>query len=101
MHFTPFIRKPRCPTPIWKFRKGYVISIEKKRLTVLRQLLLSCLLNHNGRVKVNFLSTMNVTVADPAGCSYRSPVQIFFAFKSHSECMLAYVYRSANKQKQL
>jgi len=30
-------------------------------------------------VKVNFLRTMNVTVADPAGCSYRyrSPVQLF------------------------
>jgi len=38
---------------------------------------------------------MNVTVADPAGRSYR------FAFKSHSECIVAYVYGSANKQKQL
>jgi len=28
-------------------------------------------------VKVNFLHTMNVTVADPAGCSYRFPVQFF------------------------
>jgi len=28
-------------------------------------------------VKVNFLSTMNVTVADPARRSYRSPVQFF------------------------
>jgi len=28
-------------------------------------------------VKVNFLRTMNVTVADPAGRSYRSPVQFF------------------------
>ena len=51
-------------------------------------------------MKVNFLRTMNVTVADPAGRSYRSPVQ-FFAFKSHSECIVAYVYGSANKQKQL
>jgi len=30
-----------------------------------------------GRVKVNFLRTMNVTVADPAGRSYRYPVQFF------------------------
>jgi len=44
---------------------------------------------------------MNVTVADPAGRSYRSPVQFFFAFKSHSKCIVAYVYGSANKQKQL
>jgi len=43
---------------------------------------------------------MNVTVADPAGRSYRFPVQ-FFALKSHSECILAHVYGSANKQKQL
>jgi len=28
-------------------------------------------------VKVNFLHTMNVTVADPAGHSYRSHVQFF------------------------
>jgi len=28
-------------------------------------------------VKVNFLRTMNATVADPAGHSYRSPVQFF------------------------
>jgi len=28
-------------------------------------------------MKVNFLRTMNATVADPAGCSYRSPVQFF------------------------
>jgi len=49
-------------------------------------------------VKVNFLHTMNV--ADPAGRSYRSPVQCF-AFKSHSECIVAYVYGSVNKQKQL
>jgi len=28
-------------------------------------------------VKVNFLRTMNVTVADHAGRSYRSPVQFF------------------------
>jgi len=28
-------------------------------------------------VKVNFLHTMNVTVADPAGHSYRSLVQFF------------------------
>jgi len=27
-------------------------------------------------VKVNFLRTMNVTVADPAGRSYRSPLQL-------------------------
>jgi len=47
-------------------------SIEQKRQVGLRQLLLSCLLNHNGRVKVCFLRTMNVTGADPAGRSYRS-----------------------------
>jgi len=41
---------------------------------------------------------MNVTVADLAGHSYRSPVQ-FFAFKSHSECTLTYEHRSANNQK--
>ena len=40
-------------------------------------MLLSCLLNHNGRVKVNFVHTMNVTVADPAGRTYRSLVQFF------------------------
>jgi len=34
-------------------------------------MLLSCLLNHNERMKVN------VTVADPAGRSHRSPVQFF------------------------
>jgi len=28
-------------------------------------------------VKINFLRTMHVTVADPAGRSYRSPVQFF------------------------
>jgi len=28
-------------------------------------------------VKVNFLRTMKVTVANPAGRSYRSPVQLF------------------------
>jgi len=28
-------------------------------------------------VKINFLRTMNVTVADPAGRSYRSPIQFF------------------------
>jgi len=28
-------------------------------------------------VKINVLRTMNVTVADPAGRSYRSPVQFF------------------------
>jgi len=39
--------------------------------------LLGCLLTHNGRVKVNFLRTMNVTVADPAGRSYRYPAQLF------------------------
>jgi len=44
-------------------------------------------------VKVNFLHTMNVTVADPAGCSHRSPVQFFSAFKSHSECILAICIR--------
>ena len=38
---------------------------------------------------------MNVTVAEPAGRSYRS------VFKYHSECIVAYVYGSANKQKQL
>jgi len=32
MDFTPLIRKPRCPTPTWKLRNGYVISIEKKTL---------------------------------------------------------------------
>jgi len=76
-HLTSLIRKPRCPTPSRKFRNGYVIPVEKKRWTGLRQLLLNCLLNHNGRVKVYFPRTMNVTVADPAGRSYRSPVQFF------------------------
>jgi len=99
-HLTSLIRKPRCPTPSRKFRNGYVIPVEKKRWTGLRQLLLNCLLNHNGRVKVYFPRTMNVTVADPAGRSYRSPVQ-FFSFESHSECILAHVCGSANKQKQL
>jgi len=28
-------------------------------------------------MKINFLRIMNVTVVDPAGCSYRSPVQLF------------------------
>jgi len=28
-------------------------------------------------VKINFLRTINVTVADPAGRSYRSPIQFF------------------------
>jgi len=51
-------------------------------------------------VKVKFLRTMNVTVVDPAGRSYRS-LYSFFAFKSHSECIVAYVYGSADKQKQL
>jgi len=37
---------------------------EKKTLTVLRQLLFSCLENHNGSVEVNFPRTMNVTVAN-------------------------------------
>jgi len=46
-------------------------------------------------VKVYFQRTMNVTVAEPAGRSYRS------VFKYHSECIVAYVYGSANKQKQL
>jgi len=75
--FTPLIWKPCCPTPTWKCRNGYVIPIEKKHLTGLRQLLLSCLLNHNGRVKINFLRTMNATVVDRAGHSYRSPVLFF------------------------
>jgi len=28
--FTPLFRKPRCPTLTWKFRNGYVKSVEKK-----------------------------------------------------------------------
>jgi len=32
MHFTPSIRKSRCPTPTPKFRNGYVKSIENKPL---------------------------------------------------------------------
>jgi len=52
MHFTALIRKPRCPTPTRKLKNGYVKSMETKRSTGLRQLLLSYLLNHNGRVKV-------------------------------------------------
>jgi len=51
-------------------------------------------------MKVNFLHTMNVKVADPAECSYRSPV-VFLTFKSHSECILSHIYGSANKQKPL
>jgi len=47
-------------------------------------------------VKVNFLRTMNVTVAYPPGRSYRSPVH-FLAFKYNSECILAYAYGSSNK----
>jgi len=50
------------------------MSIEQKRYAGLRELLRSCLLNHNRRVKVYFLRTMNVTAADPAGSSYRSRV---------------------------
>jgi len=38
----------------------------KKRLTGLYQTV-SCLLNHNGSVKVNFLHTIYVTVAEYAG----------------------------------
>jgi len=57
-HFTPLIQKPRCPTTTQKFMNGYVISTERKRQT--------------GRVKVHFLCTMNLTVADPVGRSYRS-----------------------------
>ena len=73
MHFTPLIQKPCCPTPTRKFRNGYVKPIEKKRQTGLRLLLFSFLLNHNGSVKVNFLRTMNVIVAEVAGRSlYRS-----------------------------
>jgi len=29
MQFTPFIWKPRCPTPTRKFRNGYVKSTEE------------------------------------------------------------------------
>jgi len=43
---------------------------------------------------------MNATVADPAG-SVIGLLYSFFTFKSHSWCILAYVYGSANKQKQL
>jgi len=28
-HFTPSIRKPRCPTPTWELKNGYVKSIEE------------------------------------------------------------------------
>jgi len=31
MYFTPLIWKPRRPTPTWKLKNGYVMSIEKKR----------------------------------------------------------------------
>jgi len=51
-------------------------------------------------VKDNFLRIMNATVADPAG-SVIGLLYSFFTFKSHSWCILAYVYGSANKQKQL
>jgi len=51
-------------------------------------------------VKVNFLRTMNATVADPAG-SVIGLLYSFFACKSHAECILAYVYGSADKQKQV
>jgi len=50
-------------------------------------MLVCCLLNHNGKVKVNFLHTMNVTVTEPTGRSYRSPVQIFavkISFRTHT-----------------
>ena len=40
MHFTPLIRKPRCPTPTRKFRYGYVKSTEKKTLNRIIPLLL-------------------------------------------------------------
>ena len=66
---TPLIRKPRCPTPIRKFKNGYVISSENKALTGLGQLLFCCSLNHNGGVKVNLQCTMNVTGAEFAGRS--------------------------------
>jgi len=62
----------------------------------LRQLLLSSLLNHNGRVKLNFLHTMNVKVADPEGRSYRSPEQFFSRLS-----LILNAYGSANKLKQL
>jgi len=52
-------------------------------------------------VKVNFLRTMNATVADPAGCSHRSPVQFFSCLNLILNAYLLYVYASANKQKQL
>jgi len=47
-------------------------------------------------VKVNFLRTKNVTVADPPGRSYRSPVQFFSRLN-----IILNAYGSANKQKQL
>jgi len=68
MHFTPLICKPRCLTPTLEFRNGYIKSI-KKCPTRLCQLLFSCLLNHNESVKVNFLHTMDATVAELAGHS--------------------------------
>ena len=76
MHFIPLIRKPRCPTPTRKLRNGYVISTKKKNATPDYA---NCFLvvYHNGRVKVNFLCTMNVTAADLAGRSYRSHVEFF------------------------
>jgi len=54
---------------------------QQKNTTGLRQLLLNCLLNHNGSVKVNFLSTINVTVQhlEDAVTSF---VQFFFAFRN-------------------
>jgi len=63
MHFISSMRKPHCLTPTQKFRNKYVKSIDKNHLTGLRQLLLSCLLDQCS-VEVNFLCTMNVTVAE-------------------------------------
>ena len=91
-HFTPLIRKLRSPTPTRKFRYEYVTSIEKT-LNRITQLSFSCLLNHNGSVDVNFLRTMNVTAAELASCNWGLFCSSFYAFKSHSECIV-YVHRS-------
>ena len=44
---------------------------------------------------------MNVTVADPAEWSHRSPVQFFSCLNLILNAYLLYAYASVNKQKQL
>jgi len=49
-------------------------------------------------VKVNFVRTMNATVADPAGRSYRSPVQFYSHLNLiHNACLLMYTHLLINK----